>query len=150
MVTGQLNKGKEEEATPNQTPVPTARFRNLALKRTQFDITGLGIKKAELKGRDDEDSFVVSLSIACDTNGKQLLGLTKQQLSYLQRELVTDTEELYCPTAVELQEYRVPESAVASPIPPTPSFTGSFGSPLPHIDTFLTNDSSQVIPETQG
>ena len=139
---------------------PTARFRNLALKRTQFDITGLGIKKAELKGRDDEDSFAVSLSISCDTNGKQLLGLTKQQLSYLQRELnstqrvvlnlLTDTEELYCPTAVELQEYRVPESAVASPIPPTPSFSGSFGSPLPHIDTFLNNKSSQVIPETQG
>ena len=155
MVTGQLNKGKDEEATPNQTPVPTARFRNLALKRTQFDITGLGIKKAELKGRDDEDSFAVSLSISCDTNGKQLLGLTKQQLSYLQREqvvlnLFTDTDELYCPTAVELQEYRVPESAVASPIPPTPSFTGSFGSPLPHIEMFLNTESSQVIPETQG
>ena len=74
MVTGQLNKEKDEEATPNPTPVPTARFRNLALNRTQFDITGLGIKKAKLKGRDVEDSFAVSLLISCDTNGKQLLG----------------------------------------------------------------------------
>ena len=108
-VTGQLNKAKDDKATPTP-PVPTARFRNLALKRRQFDITGLGIKKAELKGRDDEDSFAVSLSISCDTSGKQLLGLTKQQLSYLQREqvvlnLLRDTDELYCPTAVELQEF---------------------------------------------
>ena len=81
--------------------------------------------------------------------------LTKQQLSYLQREqvvfnLLTDTDEFYCPTAIELHEYRVPKSAAASPIPPTPSFTGSLTSPLPHIDTFLNTDLSQVIPDTQG
>ena len=145
MVTGQLNK-----ANPL---VPTARIRNLALKRTQFDITGLGIKKDELKGRDDKDSFAVSLSISCDTNGKQLLGLTKQQLSYLQREqvvlnLLTDTDKLCCPTAFELQEYRVPKSAVASPIPPAPSFAGTFGSPLPNMDTFFNTVSSQMIPNT--
>ena len=123
LVTDHFNKAKDEEASPNPT-VPTARFQNLALKRMQFDITGLGIKKTELKGRDDDDNFAVSLSISCDTNGKQLICLKKLQLSYLQREqvvfnLLTDTDEVYFPSAVELPDCRVPELAAAS----TPSCT---------------------------
>ena len=109
-------------------------------------------------GRDTEDDFHVNLSIACDTTGKMLLGLTKQQLTYLQNNqvtlnLTTESDLLMCPDASELMEYRVPESVANSPLPQSSQTHGSGFmenfTPLPSIDSFLNPDGTQVIPNTQ-
>ena len=109
-------------------------------------------------GRDTEDDFHVNLSISCDTTGKMLLGLTKQQLTYLQNNqvtlnLTTESDLLMCPDANELMEYRVPESVANSPLPQSlqahkQGYIDN-STPLPNIDTFLTLDGTQVIPNMQ-
>ena len=87
-----------------------------------------------------------------------MLGLTKQQLSYLQNNqvtlnLTTESDLLMCPDASELMEYRVPGS-VANSLLPQSSQTHGQGfiknfTPLPNIETFRSSDGTQVILNTQ-